>query len=77
MQSVLDPVLFLWKSFDYDEESSRSTIVLFLTLLTKKMQRTKIKGTKFKAASSPDQEPDFYKMVCNGDFALKPCTDTP
>ena len=31
--------------------------------LAKKMQRTKIKGTKFKAASSPDQEPDFYKMV--------------
>lgn len=31
--------------------------------LTKKMMRTKIKGTKFKAASSPDQEPDFYTMV--------------
>jgi hypothetical protein len=31
--------------------------------LTKKMQRTKIKGTKFKAASSPEQEPDFYTMV--------------
>ena len=31
--------------------------------LAKKMQRTKVKGTKFKAASSPDQEPDFYKMV--------------
>jgi hypothetical protein len=30
--------------------------------LAKKMQRTKIKGTKFKAASSPDQEPDFYRM---------------
>ena len=34
------------------------------TFLTKKMSRTKIKGTKFKAASSPDQEPDFYNMVC-------------
>jgi HSF-type DNA-binding len=31
--------------------------------LTKRMKRTKIKGTKFKAASSPDQEPDFYSMV--------------
>ena len=30
--------------------------------LTKRMVRTKIKGTKFKAASSPDQEPDFYAM---------------
>ena len=26
------------------------------------MIRTKVKGTKFKAASSPDQEPDFYAM---------------
>lgn len=32
------------------------------TFLTKKMIRTKVKGTKFKAASSPDQEPDFYTM---------------
>lgn len=31
--------------------------------LTKRMKRTKIKGTKFKAASSPEQEPDFYTMV--------------
>jgi hypothetical protein len=31
--------------------------------LAKRMKRTKIKGTKFKAASSPDQEPDFYCMV--------------
>eukprot|EP00521_Asterionellopsis_glacialis_P012828 CAMPEP_0195307842 /NCGR_PEP_ID=MMETSP0707-20130614/37917_1 /TAXON_ID=33640 /ORGANISM="Asterionellopsis glacialis, Strain CCMP134" /LENGTH=390 /DNA_ID=CAMNT_0040372095 /DNA_START=210 /DNA_END=1382 /DNA_ORIENTATION=+ len=30
--------------------------------LTKRMTRTKVKGTGFKAASSPDQEPDFYKM---------------
>lgn len=30
--------------------------------LVKRMRRTKIKGTKFKAASSPDQEPDFYSM---------------
>ncbi|KAL3923290.1 MAG: hypothetical protein SGILL_001737 [Bacillariaceae sp.] len=30
--------------------------------LCKKMVRTKVKGTKFKAASSPDQEPNFYKM---------------
>jgi hypothetical protein len=30
--------------------------------LCKKMTRTKVKGTKFKAASSPDQEPDFYTM---------------
>lgn len=30
--------------------------------LCKKMTRTKVKGTKFKAASSPEQEPDFYKM---------------
>eukprot|EP00934_Nitzschia_sp_Nitz4_P004620 Nitzschia sp. Nitz4//scaffold133_size116822//4807//6162//NITZ4_003790-RA/size116822-processed-gene-0.47-mRNA-1//-1//CDS//3329535345//4610//frame0 len=34
--------------------------------LAKKMQRTKIKGTKFKAASSPDQEPDFYSMPALG-----------
>jgi hypothetical protein len=26
------------------------------------MTRTKIKGTRFKAASSPDSEPDFYAM---------------
>ena len=32
------------------------------TFLTKGMIRTKVKGTKFKAASSPDQEPDFYAM---------------
>ncbi|KAG7368754.1 HSF-type DNA-binding protein [Nitzschia inconspicua] len=30
--------------------------------LTKRMRRTKIKGTKFKAASNPEQEPDFYTM---------------
>lgn len=30
--------------------------------LCKRMTRTKVKGTRFKAASSPDQEPDFYKM---------------
>mmetsp|Transcript_18068 Transcript_18068/g.32564 ORF Transcript_18068/g.32564 Transcript_18068/m.32564 type:complete len:425 (+) Transcript_18068:327-1601(+) len=30
--------------------------------LVKRMKRTKIKGTKFKAASSPDMEPDFYTM---------------
>jgi hypothetical protein len=27
------------------------------------MSRTKVKGTRFKAASSPEQEPDFYTMV--------------
>lgn len=31
--------------------------------LCKRMVRTKVKGTRFKAASSPDQEPDFYTMV--------------
>jgi hypothetical protein len=31
--------------------------------LAKRMKRTKIKGTKFKAASSPESEPDFYSMV--------------
>jgi len=30
--------------------------------LCKRMMRTKVKGTKFKAASSPEQEPDFYTM---------------
>lgn len=30
--------------------------------LCKKMTRTKVKGTRFKAASSPESEPDFYKM---------------
>lgn len=31
--------------------------------LCKHMIRTKVKGTKFKAASSPEQEPNFYLMV--------------
>jgi hypothetical protein len=31
--------------------------------LAKCMARTKVKGTKFKAASSPEAEPDFYTMV--------------
>lgn len=31
--------------------------------LCKRMARTKVKGTRFKAASSPDQEPDFYSMA--------------
>jgi hypothetical protein len=39
------------------------------SFLCKRMMRTKVKGTKFKAASSPDQEPDFYKM--------KPITHVP
>jgi hypothetical protein len=30
--------------------------------LCKKMIRTKVKGTKFKAASSPESEPDFYTL---------------
>jgi hypothetical protein len=30
--------------------------------LCKRMGRTKVKGTRYKAASSPDQEPDFYTM---------------
>jgi hypothetical protein len=30
--------------------------------LCKRMTRTKVKGTKFKAASSPESEPDFYTM---------------
>lgn len=30
--------------------------------LCKKMIRTKVKGTRFKAASSPESEPDFYQM---------------
>mmetsp|Transcript_1546 Transcript_1546/g.3434 ORF Transcript_1546/g.3434 Transcript_1546/m.3434 type:complete len:363 (+) Transcript_1546:55-1143(+) len=30
--------------------------------LCKQMTRTKVKGTKFKAASSPEEEPDFYTM---------------
>lgn len=38
--------------------------------LTKRMQRTKVKGTKFKAASSPDQEPDFYSMVSEWIFGF-------
>jgi hypothetical protein len=33
------------------------------TFLCKQMIRTKVKGTRFKAASSPEQEPDFYTMV--------------
>ena len=31
--------------------------------LCNKMSRVKVKGTRFKAASSPDSEPDFYKMT--------------
>lgn len=31
--------------------------------LTKRMTRTNVKGTGFKAASSPDQEPDLYQMA--------------
>ena len=30
--------------------------------LCNKMSRVKVKGTRFKAASSPESEPDFYKM---------------
>lgn len=33
------------------------------TFLCKGMARTKVKGTGFKAASSPDQEPDFWNMT--------------
>jgi hypothetical protein len=33
------------------------------SFLCKQMVRTKVKGTRFKAASSPEQEPDFYTMV--------------
>lgn len=32
------------------------------TFLCKQMTRTKVKGTGFKAASSPDEEPDFWHM---------------
>jgi hypothetical protein len=32
------------------------------TFLCKKMTRTKVKGTGFKAASSPEDEPDFWHM---------------
>jgi hypothetical protein len=38
------------------------------SFLAKRMQRTKIKGTKFKAASSPEQEPNFYTMVSLRNF---------
>ena len=31
--------------------------------LCTRMQRTKVKGTMFKAASSPENEPDFYTMA--------------
>ena len=31
--------------------------------LTQHLQRTRVKGTKIKGASSPEQEPDFYGMV--------------
>ena len=33
------------------------------TFLCKQMTRTKVKGTGFKAASSPEQEPDFWQMA--------------
>lgn len=35
---------------------------LLVNLFSLQRQRTKVKGTKFKAASSPEEEPDFYKM---------------
>lgn len=31
-------------------------------ILANKMTRMKVKGTKFRATSSPENEPDFYKM---------------
>ncbi len=41
--------------------------------LTKRMIRTKIKGTGYKAASNPECEPDFYSMVPVG----MPCSVSP
>ncbi|KAG7348075.1 HSF-type DNA-binding protein [Nitzschia inconspicua] len=35
----------------------------YKAFLCKRMVRTKVKGTKFKAASSPEQEPNFYIMA--------------
>ena len=32
--------------------------------LAQRMVRTRVKGTKSKGASNPDEEPDFYAMVC-------------
>jgi hypothetical protein len=34
-----------------------------MVFLCKQMLRTKVKGTRFKAASSPEQEPDFFAMA--------------
>ena len=34
-----------------------------MPFLIPKIVRTRIKGTNVKAASNPDQEPDFYAMV--------------
>ena len=40
--------------------------------MTKKMTRVRVKGTKFKATSLPDQEPNFYTMTCVEASALNP-----
>jgi HSF-type DNA-binding len=34
----------------------------YRVFLCKRMIRTKVKGTRFKAASNPENEPDFYSM---------------
>lgn len=41
-------------------------------LLAKRMVRRKVKGTKIRASSSPDDEPNFYKMI-----PMEPLTDIP
>jgi hypothetical protein len=38
--------------------------------LAKRMLRTRIKGTRIKGASSPEQEPDFYTMVRSSSWLL-------
>ena len=41
-------------------------------LLAKRMVRRKVKGTKIRASSSPDDEPNFYKMT-----PMEPLNDVP
>jgi HSF-type DNA-binding len=44
--------------------------------LCQHLTRTKVKGTKFKAASNPDHEPDFYHMpFLSGVVVTRPSSD--
>ncbi|GKY94424.1 hypothetical protein MPSEU_000408300 [Mayamaea pseudoterrestris] len=57
--------LWGWSRLTRGPDASAYYHELFLRgreFLSKRMLRVKVKGTKFKAASSPENEPDFYRM---------------